>query len=113
MSMTVDAATNRLTGPGITYDAAGNLMTGAGKWFWHDELRRVADAMGETFVYGPRNERVLINKTDGTKELNIYGVDGLLYQVWKHNGTSWSNVASKERIYFGGRLMMIGGEKTV
>jgi hypothetical protein len=73
-------------------------------------LGRVSSAAGESYVYGPRNERVLINKAGGVRELNVYDVDGLLYQVWRHDGTSWSRVASKERIYFGGRLMRVGDE---
>ena len=113
MSMTVNAANNRLTGTGISYDAAGNLLSDSVRTYWYDVFGRLGGTAGETYVYGPRNERVLINKANGTRELNIYGIDGLLYAVWSWNGTAWSRVTSKERIYFAGRLIMVGGEKVV
>ena len=119
MSMAVDQSTNRLLGSGISYDANGNLLSNSVTAFTYDRKNRVKTAGGDTYAYSWKNERVLVTKADGTKEVHFYGIGGELLGVyraeWDAAQSKWVavRVAEKERVYFAGRLLYLGGEKVI
>ena len=115
MSVTVDAATNRLVGS--TYDANGNLTVGSGMTLTHDISNRIATASGpssEWYGYAPVNKRVWKKRQTGgsTYEENLYfysaGGQRLgTYTLTDTSGTLALTVKSTN-VYFGGKLVKEG-----
>ncbi len=119
MSMVVDPATNRLGGSGVSYDAVGNLTSDGVNTFTYDGHNRLRTAAGETYTYSSKNQRLVVTRPDGTKDFHLYGAFGELLGVYNvisnpgGGGLIAVRQASKERVYLGGRLMYLGGEKVV
>ncbi len=119
MSMVVDPATNRLGGSGVGYDAVGNLTSDGVNTFTYDGHNRLRTATGETYSYSSKNQRLVVTRPNGTKDFHLYGAFGELLGVYNvitnpgGGGLIAVRQASKERVYFGGRLMYLGGEKVI
>ena len=115
MSVTVDAATNRLVGS--TYDANGNLTVGSGMTLTYDISNRIATAAGpsaEWYGYAPGNKRVWKKRQTGgsTYEENVYfyaasGPRLGTYTLTDTSGTLALTVKSTN-LYFGGKLIKEG-----
>ena len=121
-SFSINASTNRINGQ--TYDANGNWTA---QWPMHqtyDIENRISAVIGnqsqqnESYLYSGRNERMVVTRgtENGIKRLHFYGADGLLLGVYRleiAEQTVYSfpvRLPDQERVYFGGRLMQIGGE---
>lgn len=90
-----NAATNRIdsivTG-GITtsygYDRQGNISTRGSEAYVFDGANRMTSATGKaTYVYDGNGRRVVVNKTDGTKLIQVYTQAGLLVLGTSQVGT--------------------------
>jgi RHS repeat-associated protein len=113
----VDPATNRVLG--VTYDANGNMVPAG---YGYDLSNRLSNAAGEAYSYSSRNERILLDKMDGTREIHFYGAEGLLYGVYRVVMVNIPGMATwcyldpdpeRQRIYFAGPLMFEGGAAVV
>jgi YD repeat-containing protein len=104
---TVDTATNRVTGTGITYDANGNLTAQGGATYAYDVENRVTSQSG-FYYYGLDNSRVF----DGSAWV-FRAPDGRVigrYTVSGNNGIATLNFTTQQtNIYFGGMLVGEGG----
>jgi RHS repeat-associated protein len=107
MSLGIDMATNRVTGPGISYDANGNLLTQpGGSTLTYDVENRLKSRIGEglTFHYGLDNRRVY----DGTAWV-FWSPDGRVVgrytEVinWAAGTVGFTGLETK--VYFGSRLI--------
>lgn len=115
----VNGATNRINGQ--TYDANGNWGGSFGQSQSYDIENRIRTAAGpqfsETYLYSARNERMVSQRDQDRHRVHFYGADGLLLGIYtleitnNNLSNTWPvRIAAQERIYFGGRLMQIGGE---
>jgi len=121
-SFSINASTNRINGQ--TYDANGNWTAQWPMSQTYDIENRISAVIGnqsqqnESYLYSGRNERMVVTRgtENGIKRLPFYGADGLLLGVYRleiAEQTVYSfpvRLPDQERIYFGGRLMQIGGE---
>jgi RHS repeat-associated protein len=120
----VNGTTNRINGQ--YYDANGNWGGSFGQWQSYDIDNRIHTAAGpqfmETYLYSARNERMVSQRGQDRHRVHFYGADGLLLGIYSLDlplsGPNETNpsytypvrLADQERIYFGGRLLQIGGE---
>jgi len=115
----INGATNRVTGQ--NYDANGNWLGSWGQSQTYDVDNRVHTASStqhqETYLYSARNERMVSKRDQDRHRVHFYGADGLLLGIYTLEITQQNpsytypvRLADQERIYFGGRLMQIGGE---
>jgi len=118
MTLNVNPANNRVTGSGNSYDAAGNLTsTLYGGNMSYDLASRLANVAGMSNIhYTARNERLIVNKSDGTREVHMRGLGGEMIGVyridWGQNSmyTRPVRLAERERVYTAGRLLFEGGK---
>ena len=114
LSLTVDPATNRVTGTGVTYDANGNLtsgLPGLGGTYSYDAENRLLDNGVEQFGYGQGNQRVW-KRNGNTAQVFITDPNGQLLTVLSFN-INWGSLdydraqytGAGPREYFAGRLM--------
>jgi hypothetical protein len=115
----VNGTTNRINGQ--TYDANGNWGGSFGQSQSYDIENRIRTAAGpqfsESYLYSARNERMVSQRDQDRHRVHFYGADGLLLGIYTLEITQQNpsntypvRLADQERIYFGGRLMQIGGE---
>jgi RHS repeat-associated protein len=112
MSLTVNGATNRVTG--WSYDANGNVTQGPLGTYAYDSVNRLtrADtAWGyEEYGYAANNQRLWKTKSDGTMEVYFYLPDGRLVatyeRIWRYYPTEWCLKRTSERVWFGGTLLV-------
>jgi len=118
-TLSINPATNRVTGQ--NYDANGNWLGSWGQSQTYDIDNRVHTASStqhqETYLYSTRNERLVSKRDQDRHRVHFYGADGLLLGIYTLEITQQNpsytypvRLADQERIYFGGRLMQIGGE---
>jgi RHS repeat-associated protein len=115
----VNGTTNRISGQ--YYDANGNWGGSFGQSQSYDIENRIRTAAGpqfsESYLYSARNERMVSQRDQDRHRVHFYGADGLLLGIYTLEITQQNpsytypvRIAAQERIYFGGRLMQIGGE---
>ncbi len=115
----VNGTTNRINGQ--YYDANGNWGGSFGQSQSYDIENRIRTAAGpqfsESYLYSARNERMVSQRDQDRHRVHFYGADGLLLGIYTLEITQQNpsytypvRLAEQERIYFGGRLMQIGGE---
>lgn len=126
VNITVDPQTNRIAS-GFVYDAAGNIRN-ASQYYWrgYDYDSRLVQPPATLPVTGlercacsERNERTEVTQRDGADFIHFHGVDGMelgVYQIkiWTPGGLQYTypeNLAAQERVWFGGRLVALGGER--
>ena len=88
VSLTVNAATNRISSSGFVYDANGNQTqwpvgagTASASYDMQNRMTSVATANGgEGYAYSAANQKVLIARSGGTETL-FYGLGGELLGV--------------------------------
>ncbi|MCL4794219.1 MAG: RHS repeat-associated core domain-containing protein [Bryobacteraceae bacterium] len=106
---------------GQSYDDNGNWLGMWGLTLLYDVDNRVSKAADhyhqETYVYSARNERLVSQCDQDRHRVHFYGADGLLLGIYTLEITQLNpsytypvRLADQERVYFGGRLMQIGGE---
>ncbi|QOY90035.1 RHS repeat domain-containing protein [Paludibaculum fermentans] len=119
----VDPATNRLSGGGVTYDANGSIEsfgTGAGTGAYDVDNRMVSMSLDasnvERYAYSAANQRIQVTRANGTVETFFYGLAGELLGVYqrgtKANGHKYFSSASI-RVWFSGRLISSGANSVV
>lgn len=119
----VDPATNRLNGGGVTYDANGSIEsfgTGAGTAAYDVDNRMVSMSLDasnvERYAYSAANQRIQVTRANGTVETFFYGLAGELLGVYqrgtKANGHKYFSSASI-RVWFSGRLISSGANSVV
>ena len=116
-TLSVNAATNRISSSGYYYDSNGNLTTmpygtGAMTLSYDIENRQIqaANTNGtERYVYGPDNRRVYQKTASGTELVFFYGINGDQLRTYTLFTSNQFQVA-KTNIYFAGRL--IWGDNT-
>lgn len=119
----VDPATNRLNGGGVTYDANGSIEsfgTGAGTAAYDVDNRMVSMSLGasnvERYAYSAANQRIQVTRANGTVETFFYGLAGELLGVYQRgtnaNGHKYFSSASI-RVWFAGRLISSGANSVV
>ncbi|HAX41886.1 MAG TPA: hypothetical protein DCY80_04920 [Solibacterales bacterium] len=120
----VNGTTNRINGQ--YYDANGNWGGSFGQSQSYDIENRIRTAAGpqfsESYLYSARNERMVSQRGQDRHRVHFYGADGLLLGIYSLNlplsGSNQTNpsytypvrLPDQERVYFGGRLLQIGGE---
>jgi len=118
-TLSINGATNRVNYQ--NYDANGNWLGMWGQSQTYDVDNRVHTASStqhqETYLYSARNERLVSKRDQDRHRVHFYGADGLLLGIYTLEITQQNpsytypvRLAEQERIYFGGRLMQIGGE---
>ncbi len=119
MTLNVNPANNQVTGSGNSYDAAGNLTsTLYGGNMTYDLASRLASVQGMPVLrYTARNERLIVNKFDGTREVHMRGIGGEMIGVYRidwENGNQYYTkpvrLPERERVYAAGRLVFEGGK---
>jgi len=81
LSVTVNAATNRITTGGYSYDANGNLTAMPLLTLSYDVENRVVQATHSSngtdkYVYDPSNQRIWKKKPDGSERFTLFGLQG-------------------------------------
>ena len=113
LSLTVDPATNRVTGTGVTYDANGNLtagLPGLSGSYTYDVENRLVNSGVEQYGYGQGNQR-LWKRNGAWAEISVTGPQGQLLTVLKFSTcpSCLDDVGAYQdttpREYFAGRLM--------
>lgn len=119
-TLSINPATNRVNSQ--NYDANGNWLGSVGQSQTYDIENRVRTASGwqhqETYLYSARNERLVSKRDQDPHQVHFYGADGLLLGIYKLEIPDRApadvyypvRLPDQERIYFGGRLLQIGGE---
>ena len=111
-SLSVNAATNRISSTYYAYDSNGNLIqmpygTGYTSLAYDIENRLIqaTNTNGtERYAYGPDNRRIYQKTTSGTELVFFYGVNGdrlQTYQLLANNGFQ----GTKTNVYFAGRMI--------
>ena len=115
LSITVDAATNRVQWP-MSYDAAGNVTAMPSLTLSYDAENRLAQAVHtsngtEQYGYAPDNKRVWKKGPVGTETLYFWGAEGqrLMTYTLQVQGTAVVLSNGRRSVYFGGRLLMSEG----
>ena len=90
LHVTVNAATNRFTSAGFSYDLNGNLSSdGYNVGYAYDIENRMirqsntSTGTSELYSYGPDNLRVWKRRTDGSEQVTFYGVGGERMAVYQ------------------------------
>jgi len=110
----VDAATNRISTGGYTYDANGNLtampffLTG----LTYDVENRMTQATHtlngtEQYGYSPDNKRIWKKKPDGSEEIYFYGVDRRKLGSYQPSYPQFTLIS--KNVYFAGKLIQSQG----
>ena len=118
-TLSINGATNRVNYQ--NYDANGNWLGMWGQSQTYDVDNRVHTASStqhqETYLYSARNERMVSKRDQDRHRVHFYGADGLLLGIYTLEITQQNpsytypvRIAAQERLYFGGRLLQIGGE---
>ena len=114
LSLTVDASTNRVSGPGNVYwDANGNLE-GTALWaLAYDVANRVVLAhYSNTYRYDSDNRRIYYRAASGVETVYVYGASGEKLAAYTVGGVS-NNVIQltlqSQNVYFAGRLISAEG----
>ena len=114
LSLTLDASTNRVSGPGnVSYDANGNL-TGTPLWaLAYDVANRVVLAnYSNVYLYDSDNRRIYYRATSGVETVYVYGASGEKLAAYTVGGVS-NNVVQltlqSQNVYFAGRLISAEG----
>jgi len=84
----VDATTNRLSAPGLSYDAVGNLMSDGINSYTYDAEGNLLSVTGGTtasFTYDALNQRV-VSTVGGTTKVYGYNAAGKRATVWDASG---------------------------
>ena len=121
VSLSISAATNRITTSGFAYDAAGNLVHWPGgtvtigaEYDVDGRLSMVKeDGVAKyNYAYDARNRRVRRKDVSGNPpRYEVYGPGGELLGVyggyWYWSGGQWNYVfrVEEERVYFAGRVV--------
>ncbi len=109
LSVSFDAATNRMTGQ--SYDASGNVMILPGDTY-DVENRVITNGVG-SYGYDHAGKRVVKSTPDGSKELYFYGVSGqklATFATYYVCGTTCVlNATTSYNVYFGGKLVKSKG----
>ena len=115
LSITVDAATNRVQWP-MSYDAAGNVTAMPSLTLSYDAENRLAQAVHtsygtEQYGYAPDNKRVWKKGPVGTETLYFWGAEGqrLMTYTLAVQGTAVVLSNGRKSVYFGGRMLMSEG----
>jgi YD repeat-containing protein len=109
LSVSFDAATNRMTGQ--SYDANGNVMMLPGDTY-DVENRVITNGVG-SYGYDHAGKRVVKSMPDGSKELYFYGASGqklATFATYYVCGTTCVlNATTSYNVYFGGKLVKSKG----
>jgi RHS repeat-associated protein len=116
LSVSVNAATNRLTASGVTYDNNGNVTAGfAGLNLYYDTVNRLSEVQttGGSSYYGydPANQRVYYRNAAGAETIYFYGADGkklatYTYTIITYDGNPEIQLTQQsENVYFTGILI--------
>jgi len=110
-SLTVDGATNRISGYG--YDANGNTTsTPSLGTIGFDIENRITTVLGETYGYAPDNKRVYKRKSTGVEEVFYYGVGGQrlgVYTPKTNGGLQYFELTTTWQYFAGRRLQVMEG----
>ena len=112
-----DAATNRITNSGFSYDANGNMYSGGGlnSAAYDIENRMVGATTGsgtEQYAYGIDNKRIYKKKADGTEEFYFYGIGGQRLGTYMRGSSSMIMVVRTDatgegtNVYFGSKMIL-------
>jgi RHS repeat-associated protein len=116
LSVSVNAATNRLTASGATYDNNGNVTAGfAGLNLYYDAVNRIAQVQttGGSSYYGydPDNLRVYSRNAASAETIYFYGADGKKLAVYTYTIITYDGnpeiqlTQQSENVYFTGILI--------
>jgi RHS repeat-associated protein len=110
LSLTVNPASNQVTGPGaIRYDANGNLVATPLWILTYDAANRVAAANGDTYAYDADNRRVYQRTAAGTETIWVYGAEGEKLETYTVTGIANNAIqlsVQSQNMYFAGRLIV-------
>ena len=119
LSMTVNSATNQLTGTGVQYDANGNLINNGSTPFSFDLMGRMKTAGSYSYTYSPgENKRIAVSPATTAMTFYLYGPDGKrlgVYPATAANGNwNWTNIAqlpAQTFQYLGGKALNYGEDR--
>lgn len=108
-SFSIDAATNRITNAGFSYDANGNMYAGGGlttaAYDIENRMGSATTASGvEQYAYGLTNKRIWKKRPNGDEEVYFYGIGG--QKLVTYTKTAFYNtweVMGGTNLYFGSK----------
>ena len=118
LSVTVDAATNRMTSAGAQYNANGNLYVAAGAVYQYDMANRISEVMeggNSYYAYDSDNRRIYYQDVNSKETIYFYGADGhklatYTYTVITYSGNPELQLTQQsENVYFLGKLITAEG----
>ena len=119
LSVSVDAATNRILPTGATYDNHGNMNPGLGTTLTYDSANRVSQAQvsGNSAYYGydASNLRMYSRDASGNETVYFYGADGRKLATYSCSIITYNSqseiglVQQSENVYFTGILVRAEG----